>query len=159
MSEEGKQESYAEVTGKSMRLEVASVPKLNGKNFQTWKNVLYRFIKLRKLEVVLTGKDSDNTRELEVQVLLIQTMDEQHQARVSACKTSKEIMDRLSQQYADESESNLYTMLSDLQIQETAGRPSCSPHRKDGSKKNSVGRDRRNPIRSPILYNTNKLLT
>lgn len=91
--------------------DVANVPKLRGPNFPIWRDMMTKILRLRGLSKVLEDGPLNPDEDDEASILAMGTMDEQHQTRVRACKTTKEIFERLAVTYADESAANKYRLL------------------------------------------------
>lgn len=87
-----------------------NIPKLDGKKFQSWKEMIDIILRLRGLGGALT-REVDELIDLQARLLLLETMDESHRIQVRGCAKAKDIMERLIQVYADRSASNLYRLL------------------------------------------------
>ena len=90
---------------------VSSLPKLDGKNFQSWKELVELVLTLRGLVKAVKKDDVDETSNLQAKLILLESMDESHRSQVRGCMTAKEIMNRLDLIYADNSAANIYRML------------------------------------------------
>lgn len=90
----------------------ASIQKLDGTNFLTWKRQICAILKLRGLSKALT-EDVDEEVDLKATLVLLETMDNNHKLQVQTETTAKSIMTTLERQYADTSASNKHRLLSE----------------------------------------------
>lgn len=89
-----------------------NLPKLDGKNYQSWREIVEITLQLRGL-IKAIREDVDEVTNLQAKLVLFETMDESHRSQVRGCATAKEIMTRLALIYADKSASNLHRILTD----------------------------------------------
>lgn len=89
----------------------ANIPKLDGKNFQSWRDMIEILLKLKGLDRALKNEDVEETTQLAATLVLLETMDEAHRTRVRGAKSARDIMDKLKQAYADKSAANVYRLL------------------------------------------------
>lgn len=87
-------------------------PKLNGNNFRIWKTMIPGVLKLRGLEAKALGTESDEMKDIMAKLLIMEALDETHQAQVEALPTASAILNRLSKSYADATAANVERLLA-----------------------------------------------
>lgn len=95
------------------RMTTANIPKLNGKNYASWHEMIGMFLELNDLDIAVTSdsKDLDKKIDTRAQFYIKETLDESHRSQVRGYSTAKLIMERLASVYADKSEANVHRML------------------------------------------------
>lgn len=88
-----------------------NLPKLDGKNFQSWFELISIALELKGLKKAIEENEADDRTNLQAKFILLESMDESHRAQVRGCHLPKEIVDRLKLIYADKSAANIYRLL------------------------------------------------
>lgn len=89
----------------------ANIPKLDGKNYQSWIELVNIVLELRGLRHVIVGDTVDTVADLHAKFVLLGAMDESHRSQVRGCISAKTIVERLALIYADTSAANIYRLL------------------------------------------------
>jgi len=87
-----------------------NIPKLDGKNYQSWVEIVSIVLKLRGLDRAIVD-DRDEVGNLQAKLVLLESMDESHRSQVRGCASAKDILARLELVYADRSAANIYRLL------------------------------------------------
>ena len=89
-----------------------TMSKLTGKNFRSWLTVVRAHAAEKKLEDALFhGMNVSQERDLQARIFLFSTLDDNHVEKVSSCATAKDMMERLTTIYADNSAVNTERLL------------------------------------------------
>lgn len=96
----------------NMGIATTNIQKLNGNNFLPWKRQVTILLKLRKLEKALTEDEVDEITDMQAVLILLETMDDSHKIQVQAEETARAIMLSLERQYANNTVSNKFRLLS-----------------------------------------------
>lgn len=109
----------------------ANLPKLNGKNYSSWKSMLTTYLELNDLYDTVFGSDDvvvEKYTELRARLVIQETLDEKHRMQTQNCKTSKEIIRRLTKTYAEATRANLSTILQKYYTFKKAPEDDMSSH-------------------------------
>lgn len=91
-----------------------NIPKLNGKNYLSWRDMVEIILQLRGLDEAILSESVDKVKDNTAKLILYETMEESQANIVRGCKSAKAIVDRLEMTYADKSAANVYRMLNDF---------------------------------------------
>jgi len=127
MSQE-QQQSVVSVNGPYQAVNSTNLPKLNGKNYQSWRELIDIVLELRGLKSATERSDVDSRVNLQAKLILLETLDESHRAQVRGCESAKDIVDRLQLIYADTSAANVYRLLMRYYRYEKKREDSMSEH-------------------------------
>lgn len=94
-------------------IQTNNIQKLNGTNFLAWKRQIEMVLELRGLSDTIICDRVDRRLDLQASLLLLETMDIEHQNFVQAESTARGMMDVLNREYADKTEANKHKMLSE----------------------------------------------
>ena len=89
-----------------------NIPKLNGANYASWREMLGLVLELRGLSgAIKEDTKADDRAGLLAKLLIMETLDETHRGQTRGCKTAYDYLQRLGQVYADTSAANVYRLL------------------------------------------------
>lgn len=94
-----------------MGLSSSHLPKLEGNNFQSWREMVEMAMELKGIKRALETAEVDHRMNIQAKLFLLETMSEEHRCQVRSLTTAKDMMNRLEKIYADNSASNLFRLL------------------------------------------------
>lgn len=109
----------------------ANLPRLNGKNYMSWKEMMDLLLEVRGLKSAIEQQDGRAVEvviDLQARLLILETLDESHRAQVRGCSTAREIFARLKLIYNDTSAANVYRLLLKYYRYEKKAEDSMSEH-------------------------------
>lgn len=114
--------------GRNPVWKLMNIPKLNNKNFISWKEMVMMALEIKGLLAALREENVDLRTYLSAKFLLVETMDESHRGQVKGYKTEKGVMKRLEQVYADRSESNIIRLMATYMGYQKSATDNISEH-------------------------------